>query len=119
MTMLAFLIAAATNSSASSWGKWLSLVMAVHAFYCIFNSSQRNAAYGEFYKLRFMKRMGWPASSTTAVLAFILWGSGFVSFLLPKFWNWDFSGVLAIGLFAVVMLSSFLDARAFRAGSWR
>jgi hypothetical protein len=115
--MLAFHIAAMANSSAQSWGKWLFLLMAAPAFYC--NSAQRNAVYGEFYKLRFMKRTGSPASRTTAVLGFVLWGSGFVSFLFPRFWEWRYSGVLAIGLFATVMLSSFLDARAFRASNGR
>jgi hypothetical protein len=113
--MLAFHIAAAANGSAQRWGKWLFLVMAVHAAYCIFNSAQRNAVYGEFYKLRFMKRTGSPASPITAILAFVVWGSGFLSFLFPRFWDWGYSGVLAIGLFGTVMLSSFLDARAFRA----
>jgi hypothetical protein len=117
--MLTVHIVAAANSSAQNWGKWMFLVMAGHAAFCIFNSAQRNAVYGEFYKLRFMKRTGSPASPTTAIFALVLWGSGFVSFLFPRFWDWDYSGVSAIGLFATVMLSSFLDARAFRAGNWR
>lgn len=110
---------ATATSSVLSWGKWISLVMAIHAFYCVFDSRQRNAVYGEFYKLRFMKRTGSPASTTTALLAFALWASAFVSFLLPQFWELNYSGVLAIAMFATVMLSSFLDARAFRKDNWR
>jgi hypothetical protein len=117
--MLTFHISATASTSAQNWGKWLALVMAAHAFYCIFSPAQRNAVYGEFYKLRFMKRTGSPASRITALLAFVLWGSWFVSFLFPRFWEWSYSGVLAIGLFATVMLSSFLDARAFRLRKWR
>jgi len=117
--MLALHLTVAANSSAHSWAKWLFLAMAVHAFYCIFNVHQRDVVYVEFYKLRFMKRTGAPASTTTALLAFVLWASGFVSFLFPRFWGWDYSGVLAVGLFATVMLSSFLDARAFREGNRR
>jgi hypothetical protein len=41
-------------------GEMMFLVMAGHAAFCIFNSAQRNAVYGEFYKLRFMKRTGRP-----------------------------------------------------------
>jgi hypothetical protein len=66
-----------------------------------------------------MKRTGSPASITTALLAFVLWASGFVSFFFPRFWEWNYSGVLAIGMFGTVMLSSFFDARAFRRGNWR
>jgi hypothetical protein len=117
--MLAFHIAAMATSSTQRWGKWLFLVMTAHALFCIFNAAQRNAVYGEFYRLGFMKRTGSPASRTTAVLAFVIWGSGFVTLLFPRLWEWGYSGYLAIGLFATVMLSSFLDGRAFRAGNDR
>jgi hypothetical protein len=107
------------SSPALSWGKWVFLTMALDAFYCMFNARHRNVMLGEIYKLRFMKRTGAPASTRTAFLACVLWGSGFASFFRPRFWDWDYSGVLALGLFATVMLSSYLDARAFRDRSWR
>lgn len=117
--MVGFSLIAAVSGSALSWGKWLCLAMALDASYCIFNARHRNVMLGKIYKLRFMKRTGAPASTRTAFLACVLWGSGFASFLFPRFWDWDYSGVLAIGLFATVMLSSYLDARAFRHRSWR
>jgi hypothetical protein len=115
--MLAISFAAA--GAAPSWGKWIPLALAVHAFYCVFNERQRDAAYGECYRLRFMKRNGHPASVRTALFAFVLWSSAFVSFFFPNFWEWDYSGLLFIGAFASVMLSSYIDARSFRTRHWR
>lgn len=112
--MIASKIAAKLVAALPPGKRWLFLAMALHAFYCIFDARQRDVVYGEFYKLRFMRRAGAPASVRTAILAFLLWGAGFVTFLHPRFWDWDYSGVLAIGLFGTLMLSSFVDARDYR-----
>ena len=107
------------ESSAAGWAKWLFLAMALLAFYCMFNGWLRNAVFGEFYKLRFMKRTGSPASVRTAAIAFIGWSGALVSCFFPRFWEWDYSGVLFIGLFIIVMVSSYFDALSFRKGNWR
>jgi hypothetical protein len=112
-------IGIAATSTAPSWGKWIFLALAVHAFYGVFNERQRDAAYGECYRLRFMKRRGYPASVRTTWFAFALWSSAFVSLFFPNFWEWDYSGILFIGAFVGVMLSSYIDARSFRNRDWR
>ena len=107
-----------SSQTAQSWGKWVALAMALHALYSMFNAKQRNLIYGEFYKFRFMMRRGYPASVRTAFLACVLWSLGFLSFLYPNFWEWDYSGVLFLAGYATVMLSSYIDARSCRARVW-
>jgi len=97
-----------------TWGKWFFLLMAVHAFYSIFSERQRNLMYGEFYKFRFMKRDGSPASIRTSLLAFTLWSLASLRYFHPKLWEWEYSGVLLLGGIVTVMISSYLDARSFR-----
>ena len=83
-------IGIATTGTTPSWGRWIFLALAVHAFYCVFNERQRDTVYGECYRYWFMKRRGYPASVRTTVIAFALWSSAFVSFFFPNFWEWDY-----------------------------
>jgi hypothetical protein len=80
-------VVAISPQGSETWGKWVFLAMAVHAFYSIFNERQRNLIYGEFYKFRFMKRDGFPASVRTALAAFALWSLAYLSFSYPRFWD--------------------------------
>jgi hypothetical protein len=78
-SMILFAILQRGASSSYQWGKWLLLVIALLALFCMFNESFRNVVCGECYKLRFMKRTGSPASVRTALIGFITWSGAFVS----------------------------------------
>ena len=87
-------------------------MFALHALFCTFNARQRDIVCGEFYKLRSIERTESQPHYRGSVGVRTL-GFSIVSFLFPPFWEWHYSGVLAIGIFATVMLS-FLDAGSCR-----
>ena len=100
-------------------GYWLFLAMALLSLYCIFSPRWRDVILSECYKPLGMKRTGTPASVRTAVLAFTGWAGAFLTCYFPHYWEWDYSGVLFIGLFVIVLLSSYLDSVSFRRRTWR